>query len=77
MLSSLTKLLLLTILILLFTACASKSNGKYHTKYSYHPYYSLYANKMSGTPPKKKKNISKGTKTKSKISLNEKGRFPQ
>lgn len=77
MLSSLTKLLLLTILILLFTACASKSNGKYHTKYSYHPYYSLYANKMSDTPPKKKKNISKSTEKKSQHSFNEKSRFPK
>ncbi len=69
MLFSIKKSILLSIFILLFSSCADKTNGKYHTKYSYHPYYSLYAQEMSNTPPKKKK---------SKVSLisNKKNRFP-
>lgn len=77
MLSSFNKSILLSILILLLTSCASKTNGKYHTEYSYHPYYSLYANKMSNTSPKQKKENTKSTKEKSKLSLNKKNRFPK
>ncbi len=35
------------IILFLFTGCLSKQNGKYHTQYSYHPYYKLYKQKMS------------------------------
>ena len=76
MLSSLNKSILLSILILTFTSCASKSEGKYHTEYSYHPYYDLYAKKMSNTQTKIKKISFKTTEKKSKISLNKKNRFP-
>ena len=55
MLSFFKKSLLLSILTLLFTSCAAKTDGKYHTKYSYHPYYSLYATKMSNNSSKKQK----------------------
>ena len=76
MLSSFKKSILLSILILSFTSCASKTDGKYHTKYSYHPYYSLYAKKMSSTQAKKKDISFNNTEEKSKISLNKKNRFP-
>jgi hypothetical protein len=77
MLNFLKKSILLSTLLLIFTACAPKTNGKYHTKYSYHPYYSLYSKKMSDKQvPKVKKISSKSKKEKSKLSLNDKGRFP-
>jgi hypothetical protein len=81
MLSSFKKFLLLSILILSFTSCASKTDGKYHTEYSYHPYYSLYATKMSNTVPKKKvitksKKPKPKPKSKSKLSLINTSRFP-
>ena len=46
------KKLLLT-LLLLFTLVTSgciqkQANGKYYSKYSYHPYYKLYRDKMAG-----------------------------
>ncbi len=47
------KRILLTLLLLLFTlittGCMPKgADGKYHSKYSYHPYYKLYKDKMAG-----------------------------
>lgn len=69
------KSILLSILTLLFSSCASKVKGKYHTKYSYHPYYNLYAKKMSNQPlPQIRKVNAKSRK--SKLSLSFKGRFP-
>ena len=76
MLSFFKKSILLSILILSFTSCAAKSEGKYHTKYSYHPYYSLYAKKMFNTQTKRKKISSKKTNSKSEPSLDKKNRFP-
>ena len=86
MLSYFKKSILLSILLLVFTSCASKKNGKYHTKYSYHPYYSLYAKKMSNDivndRPKKTK-IKMRVKTKTQktqsnptLYLKSKSRFP-
>jgi hypothetical protein len=73
----LQKIILLLTLLILFTGCLSKKNGKYHSKYSYHPYYSLYAKKMSNIIPKKKiKTKSKKSKPKSKFSVINISRFP-
>jgi hypothetical protein len=41
------KSFLLLLSTLLFTACVPKHNGKYHTKYSYHPYNKLYPNQIT------------------------------
>ena len=76
MLSSFNKSISLSILTLVLTSCASKTNGKYHTKYSYHPYYNLYAKKMSTPSPKQKEANAKSTQEKSKLSLNKNNRFP-
>ena len=82
MFSVLKKSIFLSILLALFTSCASKTDGKYHTKYSYHPYYSLYATKMSSNTRKKTQVASKREEVKpkretikSKTSINEKSRF--
>jgi len=51
-------LLLSTFILIFFTACMHKqTDGKYHTRYSYHPYYDMYKQEMSGT----KKNYKKIT----------------
>jgi len=75
MLSFFKKSLLLSILTLLFTSCAAKTDGKYHTKYSY---YSLYATKMSNNSSKKTKVKAKVKKSqlKPKLSSSSKSRFP-
>jgi len=80
----LIKILLISIISLTFAACISKQGGKYHTKYSYHPYYDLYGNKMSGSTPTQKikqkkmknKKIAKKQKLKSKHKFNESDFFP-
>ncbi|CAA6827423.1 MAG: Unknown protein [uncultured Sulfurovum sp.] len=64
------------IFLLLLTGCMSKNNGKYHTQYSYHPYYDLYAKKMSGTAPIKKIKSTKSKQKQAKSSLSNKSRYP-
>ena len=76
MLFTLKKSILLSILLLLFSACAPKSNGKYQTKYSYHPYYSLYAKEMSNQASKIKRTYPKKKKEKLKVSSTSRSRFP-
>jgi hypothetical protein len=76
MLFILKKTLLLSVLILFFNACADKTNGRYHTKYSYHPYYSLYAKQMSKEAPKKKVKSLKKKIQNTKLSLNKNERYP-
>ncbi len=68
--------ILLSIFLFTLTSCASKVNGKYHSKYSYHPYYSLYTKNMSNKINPIKKKITKTKKEKTKSSLNPKSRFP-
>lgn len=46
------KILLLSIMVMALSACADKTNGKYHSKYSFHPYYTMYADKMSNAEVK-------------------------
>lgn len=41
------KFFLLLATSLLFSACVPKQNGKYQTKYSYHPYNELYPNQIT------------------------------
>jgi hypothetical protein len=42
-------LLLSAFILIFFTACMHKqTDGKYHTKYSYHPYYKMYREEMAG-----------------------------
>ena len=76
MLPLLKKTILLSILFIGLTSCASKVDGKYHTKYSYHPYYNLYTKNMSNSPTTIRKKSPKAQKEKSKISLNQNNRFP-
>jgi len=47
--SKLNYLLLSTFILIFFTACMHKqTDGKYHTRYSYHPYYKMYQGEMAG-----------------------------
>jgi hypothetical protein len=74
--TNIKQVILFSILTFLVTGCMSKQSGKYHTKYSYHPYYSLYAKKMSNKPPRTKKINTKSEEDKSILSLNLGSRFP-
>jgi hypothetical protein len=80
----LIQLFSLSTLLIVMTACMPKqSDGKYHSKYSYHPYYNLYSHKMS----KKKKTSYITVHTKksykqyrpkkhSKVSYNDEDKYP-
>lgn len=41
------KLFLLLTITLIFTACMPKQDGKYHSKYSYHPYNDMTMKKAT------------------------------
>ena len=72
--------LLLLFTLLTQTACMSKqANGKYASKYSFHPYYDMYPNKMSGTKTSYKVNnsVAKRSSTPShKVAYNDENRYP-
>ena len=80
----LLQLLILLTFIPFINGCMTKqADGKYHTKYSYHPYYDLYASKMSKNKKSfntsrsitiKNKNYSKNM-TK-KVSYNDEEKYP-
>jgi len=71
MLVHILKITLLTLITLLFTACMPKQNGKYKTKYSYHPYHNLYGKKVVLTDENKVKvKVTKVKKSKPKTSSN-------
>jgi len=77
----LLKLLTTFFLLSLLSGCISKqSNGKYHSNYSYHPYYKMYHNKMSGENQSKYINIKsqkKYTKSyKRKVRYNDEDSYP-
>ena len=73
-------ILLYSFISLSFTGCLTKqNNGKYASKYSFHPYYDLYPSKMSGSKKhySSKKKTSRKSFTKShKVAYNDEEHYP-
>jgi len=73
-------LLLAPLIFMMLNGCMPKqSDGKYHTKYSYHPYYDLYSTKMAGskkTYKSKKASHSSKSLSSSKVAYNNENDYP-
>jgi len=73
-------LLIAPFIFLILNGCMTKqSDGRYHTKYSYHPYYDMYSNEMAGskkTYTPKKEAYTKTSTSSHKVVYNDEENYP-
>ena len=69
-------LFLLTAFSFILTACVARPiNGKYVSKYSYHPYYDMYPEKMVGRKKRYNHSYNKSS-TSHRVAYNDDENYP-